>query len=132
MSKTYTKTGDNGTTQLADGTFIPKHFDRITACGHIDELNAFLGLAKNYISPKSFVHKSIESCQEVLLKINAKIALASTPEIITMDLVRELEQEIDEMNSSLPPLQDFVIPGANKASAYLHVARTVCRRAETK
>lgn len=131
MSKIYTKTGDDGSTQLGNGERVAKSSDVISACGCLDELNAFLGLAKVHISSQNPIHKSIQKKQVFLMKLNAKIALASPKETIKIvDDLAELEREIDITNSKLEPLQDFVIPGVNKAVAYLHVARTICRRAE--
>lgn len=131
MVKIYTKTGDDGSTQLGNGERVSKCSDIIDICGCLDELNAFLGLAKNYISPQNPIHKSIQKKQVFLMQLNAKIALASPKETIKIiDDLAELERDIDTINPKLEPLQDFVIPGENKSSAFLHVARTICRRAE--
>lgn len=133
MNKIYTKTGDQGTTQLCDGKRIFKDTPRINACGCIDELNAFIGLALVYSKDSkklNILQQRLLRIQNELVKINAQLALASLKETITISNVENLEQEIDEMNSALPPLNIFILPGGNKISAHLHVARTICRGAE--
>ncbi len=130
MTKIYTEAGDNGTTSLADGSLVSKDSERIETCGSVDELNAFLGLAAAYINHTNPVHTRLVRVQQELMLLNSQIALASETETITMINVRNLEQEIDEMNFSLLPLNEFIISDGNKTTAHLHVARTVCRRAE--
>jgi cob(I)alamin adenosyltransferase len=133
LNKIYTKTGDQGTTQLCDGKRISKDSPRVIACGCIDELNAFIGLALVYSKDSkklNILQQRLLRIQNELVKINAQLALASLKEIITISSVENLEQELDEMNSALTPLNKFILPGGNKISAHLHVARTVCRRAE--
>jgi len=133
LNKIYTKTGDQGTTQLCDGRRISKDSPRINACGCIDELNAFVGLALVYskeFAKLNILQQRLLRIQNKLVKINAQLALASVQEIITISNVENLEQEIDEMNSALPTLNKFILPGGNKISAHLHIARTVCRRTE--
>ena len=132
MTKIYTKAGDRGTTSLADGSLVSKYSDRINACGSVDELSAFLGLATAYIESANSVHTRLVRIQRELLLLNSQLALASETETITMTNVRNLEQEIDEMNFSLPPLNEFITSDGNKTTAHLHVARTVCRRAERR
>lgn len=129
MNKIYTKTGDQGMTQLCDGKPIAKDAPEINACGAVDELNAFLGLALAYIKDKVLQQRLIH-IQNELIKLNSQLALAPIQEAISLLDVQRLEQEIDDMNSHLPALTKFTPPGGNKISAHLHVARTVCRRAE--
>jgi cob(I)alamin adenosyltransferase len=129
MNKIYTKTGDQGMTQLCDGKRIAKDSPKITACGAVDELNAFLGLALAYIKDK-VLQQRLMHIQNELIKLNSQLALAPMQEIINMLDVQRLEQEIDDMNSHLPALTKFIPPGGNKITAHLHVARTICRRAE--
>jgi len=129
MNKIYTKTGDQGITHLGAGKKAAKDSPRVNACGAIDELNAFLGLARVYINNNILLERLLR-IQHELIKLNSQLALASEKEMITMQNLQNLEQEIDEMNSSLPPLTEFIPPGGNLIAAHLHVARTVCRRAE--
>ncbi len=132
MTKIYTKAGDRGTTSLGDGSLVSKFSERINACGTIDELSAFLGLAAAYIESANPVHTRLMRIQQELIVLNSQLALASPAETITMSNVRNLEQEIDETSFSLPPLNEFIIPDGDKTTAHLHVARTVCRRAERR
>jgi cob(I)alamin adenosyltransferase len=133
MEKIYTKTGDHGTTQLADGTRVAKNSERIEACGCIDELNSFLGLTRAYIGEETAggtLIKRILRIQQELIIINSQLALASDTKNITMSHVKTLEQEIDDISAKLPPIDKFLIPGDTVVVAVLHVTRTVCRRAE--
>ena len=133
MSKIYTKRGDLGETQLCDGQRISKSSLRIEACGSVDELTSFIGLVLVAIKKQTEFYnlqQQLIRIQYDLNKLNSQLALASDVEIITITLVQNLEQEIDAMHTSLPPLTGFALPGANEVSAHLHVARTVCRRAE--
>ncbi|MDZ4851353.1 MAG: cob(I)yrinic acid a,c-diamide adenosyltransferase [Pirellulaceae bacterium] len=131
--KIYTKTGDSGTTGLFGGPRVAKDDNRICAYGSIDEFNAVLGLARSMVS-NPLQDEIIESAQNCLFSIGAELA---TPEPEKHSLkwngesdVAKLEQWIDEIDGSLPPLKTFVLPGGTAAASYLHVARTVCRRAE--
>jgi cob(I)alamin adenosyltransferase len=138
--KIYTKTGDKGQTSLYGGTRVPKHHLRVEAYGCLDELNAFVGLAKTYISHTE-LHGVIEAIQNQLFALGAvlatpvdKLKLANGEErlktCIKPEDITQLEQAIDAMDAQLPPLQYFILPSGGKASAHVHVARTVCRRAE--
>ncbi|MDR1383831.1 MAG: cob(I)yrinic acid a,c-diamide adenosyltransferase [Planctomycetaceae bacterium] len=132
----YTRTGDNGTTSILSGERVSKASPEIDAGGSIDELSAFLGLVR---AEKSREESLIFDIQKTLLIIGGELAklslwennrLNSTAARITSEHVQRLEQEIDRVSSTLPPFHGFAIPGENRVSALLHVARTVCRRAE--
>lgn len=138
ITKVYTKTGDKGETTLAGGQKISKLSPRIEAYGGVDELNAFLGIVGEYmkeLDQLTELHNSILRIQNELFDLGAQLAVlkedrrSDTPVIKQSDIER-LEQEIDEMNKNLSPLKSFILPGGGKISAYLHVARTVCRRIE--
>ncbi len=129
MTKIYTKAGDQGMTQLCDGEPVSKDSPRIIACGAIDELNSFIGLALAYTKNKLLCQR-LMVIQTELIRLNSELAIAPLKEIIGMQEIQRLEQEIDDMNSQLPPLAKFIPPGGNKSAAHLHVARTVCRRTE--
>jgi cob(I)alamin adenosyltransferase len=138
--KIYTKTGDDGTSGLADGRRIEKDSLRIKAIGEIDELNAALGVSRLYLKhfDEEMEHfdellEMVDFLQEKLFVVGADLATASdnvkVPRIATADTAK-LEQWIDEMTSKLKPLQHFILPGGNVSAAYLHLARAICRRAE--
>jgi cob(I)alamin adenosyltransferase len=138
INRVYTRQGDTGETALAGGQRVPKDSLRIHAYGSVDELNAFLGVARCAIGSDS----RLASLDAVLLRVQHELFnLGSTLATLPADVhpnqaritdkdVAELEREIDEMNGVLPPLRSFVLPGGSRANADLHVCRTVCRRAE--
>ena len=128
-SSVYTKTGDAGTTGLYTGERVPKSSLRVEAYGTIDELQAFLGLARSYAeNPR--VATELYDIERNLWTLMADIAsLNQTPQI-TDKKVKHLEKVIDRFDAKLEPLAEFILPGENKSSAYLHVSRTVARRAE--
>lgn len=140
LNRIYTRGGDAGETSLVGGQRLPKDDLRIQAYGTIDELNAFMGLAR--ISCEEAQTTRLGELASVLRRIQHELfnlgsILATRPEDvhpkqprITDAEVRQLEREIDAMNAGLSPLRSFVLPGGTRLSAELHVARTVCRRAE--
>lgn len=133
--KIYTKTGDSGTTGLFAGPRVLKDNPRIAAYGSVDELNAILGMVLQSLSAQSqpLAH-TVAQIQSDLFSIGAELA---TPDPVKQNMcllaesrVGELELSMDEIEETLPPLKNFVLPGGCAASAALHWARTVCRRAE--
>ena len=131
--KVYTKTGDKGTTALIGGTRVPKYHPRIEAYGDIDELTSYLGLIRDQgiDSQTSDTLVSIQSrlmdCAAILADDgNTKKAIPQ----ITDTHIAEIEAEIDKMDSELPPLTAFVLPGGHTTVSFCHIARTVCRRCE--
>lgn len=131
--KVYTRGGDKGRTSLFTGERVDKSEARIEALGSIDELVAALGLAKVAPGCDRETQRRLESLQTELYLAMADIAGETTDESrLPSDAVALLESQIDQMDEVLPPLRDFVIPGATPASAALHHARTVCRRAERR
>jgi cob(I)alamin adenosyltransferase len=143
ITKVYTRTGDTGTTSLASQMRVAKNSPRITVLGELDELNAWLGLtaAQLYAAALSATEvtinlpKRLQEIQQQLFDLGAEIAVLpedqrdNTPRILP-HYTERLENEMDLMNQSLPPLTSFVLPGGGEAACRLHVARTVCRRAE--
>jgi cob(I)alamin adenosyltransferase len=133
--KIYTKTGDSGTTGLFAGPRVFKDSPRIAAYGSVDELNAILGMVLQSLSPGADQPaRIITQIQSDLFSIGAELA---TPDPVAQGMcllpasrASDLERSIDEMEETLPPLKNFVLPGGCPASASLHWARTVCRRAE--
>jgi cob(I)alamin adenosyltransferase len=129
LSKIYTRTGDDGTTGLANGERVDKTDARVAAFGDVDETNSALGLLlaeKDLPPPISAIFTRI---QHELFEIGAELSLPGYRQI-TAEHVTRLEQDLDALNDELPPLKEFVLPGGTRAAAICHVARTVCRRAE--
>lgn len=139
--KVYTKTGDKGTTALFGGTRVPKHHIRIESYGTVDELNSHIGLIRDQdINPN--YKKILERVQDRLFTLGAILATdpekavlkngkdrLNIPRISEYD-IELLENEIDSMESELPPMTHFVLPGGHTTVSYCHIARCVCRRAE--
>jgi cob(I)alamin adenosyltransferase len=132
--KIYTKTGDGGETGLFGGTRVPKDDVRVAAYGTVDELNAALGLARCDVPAE--LDPVLERLQSDLLVLGAELACApGKTDRLKLDLLGErdvarLETQIDASESALSPLENFILPGGTATAARLHVARTVCRRAE--
>lgn len=128
LSKIYTRTGDDGTTGISDGSRIDKDSARITAIGSIDELNSLIGQVCS--------EEIDQHCRDVLTEIQHRLfdmgGELSMPghQILQSGSISSLEQQLDDMNAGLNPLEDFILPGGCKAAAVCHVARSVCRRAE--
>ncbi|MEE8389011.1 MAG: cob(I)yrinic acid a,c-diamide adenosyltransferase [Acidiferrobacterales bacterium] len=128
LSKIYTRTGDNGTTGLGDGSRVDKDAPRIEAIGTIDELNAVMGLLLTENLPQIIADYLIE-IQHTLFDLGGELAVPGTSALTGAD-VTGLEEMLDELNEDLSPLKEFILPGGSPAAAICHVARTVCRRAE--
>jgi cob(I)alamin adenosyltransferase len=131
LSKIYTRTGDDGTTGLADGERVAKHDVRIEAGGAVDETNSLIGLLLTEQGLIDAIAGPLRRIQHELFEIGAELALPGYRKIAA-EHVRGLELELDALNAELPPLAEFVLPGGNRAAAVCHVARTVCRRAERR
>ncbi len=138
--KVYTKTGDKGETGLYGGTRISKASSRVESYGNIDELNAFMGVAKSYVTD-SRVLEQLKKIQFDLFTVGSEAATpvdklflangkARLALVISEKEIEELEHWIDAFEEELEPLQYFILPGGGKAATHFHVARTVCRRAE--
>lgn len=130
--KIYTKTGDQGSTGLFGGKRVSKNSPRISAYGEVDELNAVIGLALAETKHEP-LRKTLREVQEVLFVLGAELASpkedAKVP-VVTAAHVESLERQIDVIQEGLAELKHFILPGGSKTSACLHLARTVCRRAE--
>ena len=134
--KIYTRTGDSGDTALFDGTRVPKSDGRVAAYGDLDELNAWLGFVCAHL-PGGDVSTQLQQIQRDLFAVGARLADPShriagrvTKAAVSMEDVARLERWIDEFDAVIPPLRRFILAGGTPAGAALHVARTVCRRAE--
>ena len=136
--KIYTKTGDTGETSLFDNTRLSKADPRVDAYGEVDELNACLGTARA-AGVDEEIGATIEWLQKDLFAVGARLADPSTriaarvdKVVIGTDAVERIELTIDRLEATLPPLRRFILPGGSAAGAALHLARTVCRRAERR
>ncbi|PHI19361.1 ATP:cob(I)alamin adenosyltransferase [Lewinellaceae bacterium SD302] len=132
--KIYTKTGDAGQTGLFSGRRLSKAELRVEAYGTVDELNAFVGLLRDYCKKPEEVRKFLLTQQHHLFDLGAILAddRPDAPQRLTISAAEKLEQEIDRMNAELPELRHFVLPGGHPSVSYAHVCRTVCRRAERR
>ncbi len=135
LNKIYTRTGDDGTTGLVDGSRTPKDAPRMAAIGDVDELNGTLGVVALHLAGEALAR--VRMIQNDLFDLGADLATPSedfTPGDMTLRIVpaqvARLEAELDAMNASLLPLTSFILPGGSPAGAALHVARSTCRRAE--
>jgi cob(I)alamin adenosyltransferase len=129
LSKIYTRTGDDGTTGLANGERIAKTDARVEAFGNVDETNSALGLLLAEPDVPPTLRQSLTRIQHELFEIGGELALPSYRRI-SASHVSALESDLDALNEDLPPLKEFVLPGGNRAAAACHLARAICRRAE--
>jgi cob(I)alamin adenosyltransferase len=136
LSRIYTKSGDAGDTGLGDGSRVAKDHPRVEAFGQVDELNAALGLVAAYC-PDAPEIAFLRTCQNDLFDVGADLCVppAETEQPgqclrVTAPQAERLEHAIDRLNEQLQPLTSFILPGGSPAAAWLHLARTVCRRAE--
>lgn len=132
LSKIYTKTGDKGKTRLANGEEVSKDALRVSAYGDVDELNSVLGMVLSQ-DVSSELRPTLTDIQHQLFDLGGELASAGMIEgLILDDTVSTLEKMIDKLNTDLPPLKEFILPGGTQTASHLHLARTVCRRAERK
>jgi cob(I)alamin adenosyltransferase len=140
LTRIYTKGGDKGETSLGDGTRVPKQSLRVAAFGTVDEANAAIGLARLHLTSPAEAENDamLARIQNDLFDLGADLCTPEESERtarkgalrITAAQVARLEREIDAMNAALRPLDSFILPGGTPAAAYLHLARTIVRRAE--
>lgn len=130
----YTKTGDKGTTSLFDNVRVSKDDIRVESYGTVDELGTFMGLAKNYVDDEE-MYSTIQGIQNKLFTVATNLA-TEDPDKVKHKIVQEdidyLESIIDRYMNELENVNNFIVPGSGKKSAHLHVARTICRRAERR
>ena len=138
LNKIYTRTGDDGTTALGTGERRPKHDLRVEAYGTVDETNAAIGLARTHLPDgETQIDGILANIQNDLFDLGADLATLDEgskpdhePLRIVPAQVERIEKDIDRLNADLQPLRSFVLPGGSSAAAALHMARTICRRAE--
>jgi cob(I)alamin adenosyltransferase len=129
LSKIVTRTGDDGTTGLGDGSRVRKDSARIEACGSVDELNSSIGvLLANGMLPPAIAAELFE-VQHDLFDLGGELSIPGHRMITEVQVLR-LEAAVERGNADLPPLKEFILPGGGPAAAACHVARTICRRAE--
>ena len=132
--KIYTKTGDSGETSLLGGSRVPKYHLRIETYGTVDELNAYIGMLRDY-NPLPETNKHLLFIQDRLFTIGSMLASEEKDKNIHIPIIYEqdseyLEREMDRMDATLPPMRSFVLPGGHPAVSFCHISRCVCRRAE--
>jgi cob(I)alamin adenosyltransferase len=137
LNKIYTRTGDDGTTALGTGERRKKYDLRVAAYGTLDELNAVIGIARLHTRDEHAIHGALFRIQNDLFDLGADLTTPGKGKgpggarlTVTAAQVAWLEKEIDRLNTDMQPLKSFILPGGFEAAAYLHLARTVCRRAE--
>ncbi len=135
LNRIYTRTGDDGTTSLGSGARRKKYDLRVEAYGTVDEVNAVIGLVRLHTAGNATLDSTLGRIQNDLFDVEADLCLSEKGPggarlTVTDAQVAWLEGEIDRLNNELEPLKSFILPGGSPASAYLHLARTVCRRAE--
>jgi len=128
LSKIYTRTGDDGTTGLGDGSRVPKDDARVEAFGTVDELNSHLGVLLANELPDD-LRTLLTEIQHTLFDVGGELCIPDRNVIDGSD-VTALEDALDRLNATLPPLKEFILPGRTVAAAVCHVARAICRRAE--
>ena len=128
LSKIYTRTGDQGTTGLGDGSRVAKDSLRIAALGDVDELNSCVGLLLTEALPAD-LEELLTGIQHELFDLGGEMSIPGMNLLAASQVVR-LEQAIDAYNANLEPLKEFILPGGSRAAALAHLCRTVCRRAE--
>ena len=131
LSKIYTRTGDDGTTGLGDGTRVAKDSARVNAYGTVDELNSTIGVLLAVPAVPEAVIKCLTEVQHELFDMGGELCIPGH-RVITEQHVTRLEEVLDVFNDTLPPLKEFILPGGGPAAAACHVARTVARRAERR
>ena len=131
LSKIYTRTGDDGTTGLGDGSRTPKESARVEAYGTVDETNSVVGMILAVPKLPKAVVACLTEVQHDLFDLGGELCIPGH-RAITAEFVTRLETTLDAFNEKLPPLKEFILPGGGPATAACHLARTVCRRAERR
>ncbi|MEZ5455473.1 MAG: cob(I)yrinic acid a,c-diamide adenosyltransferase [Lysobacteraceae bacterium] len=128
LTRIYTRTGDDGSTGLGDGSRVSKDSARVTAYGTVDELNSQIGVVLAHSLPDA-VQTALVRIQHQLFDLGGELCIPGHAAIHDAD-IEGLENTLDALNAALPALKDFILPGGSPSAAHCHVARTVCRRAE--
>jgi len=131
LSKIYTRTGDDGTTGLGDGSRVPKDSARVEAYGTVDELNSAVGVLLAVPNLPEDVTAVLTEIQHELFDMGGELCIPGQ-RVLTAEHVSRLEKGLDGFNDALPPLKEFILPGGGAAAAACHLARTIARRAERR
>ena len=131
LSKIYTRTGDDGTTGLGDGSRVAKDNVRVEAFGTVDEANSSIGVILGNSSVPEGIRNCLTEVQHDLFELGGELCIPGHS-AITQEYIDRLEVELDKLNQDLPALKDFILPGGGPAAAACHLARTVVRRAERR
>lgn len=131
LSKIYTRTGDDGTTGLGDGTRVEKDSARVEAYGAVDEANSAIGVVLAHDGVPDAVRDCLERVQHDLFNVGGELCVPGMT-LVDATRVEGLERELDAFNAGLPALKEFILPGGSPAAAACHLARTICRRAERR
>jgi cob(I)alamin adenosyltransferase len=131
LSRIYTRTGDDGTTGLGDGSRVAKDSPRVEAYGTVDELNSAIGMLLAVPGVPPAVVACLTEIQHELFDMGGELCIPGH-RVITTEHVARLEKSLDDFNDALPPLKEFILPGGGPAAAACHLARTVARRAERR
>src|ERR1700751_714019 len=131
LSRIYTRTGDDGSTGLGDGSRVPKDSARVEAFGTVDELNSAIGVLLAIPGLPAQVPPSLTEVQHELFDLGGEVCIPGH-RVISAEQVTRLEQSLDELNDALPPLKEFILPGGGPAASACHLARAIPRRAERR
>lgn len=131
LSRIYTRTGDDGSTGLGDGSRVRKDAARVEAYGTVDETNAAVGLLRAQLPQQHLAQNMLTHVQHDLFDVGGELCIPGH-RMLTAAYIERLEQAIDAINEHLPPLKDFILPGGSLAASQAHMARTICRRAERR
>ncbi len=131
LSKIYTRTGDDGSTGLGDGSRVPKENLRVEAYGTVDEANSAIGVVLSTPTLPPPIARCLTEVQHDLFDLGGELCIPGH-RMIDRTHVERLESELDEFNEALPPLKEFILPGGGPAAAACHLARAICRRAERR
>ena len=131
LSKIYTKTGDDGTTGLGDGSRVDKDSLRVEAYGAVDEANSAIGVVLSFATVPDEIRNCLTNVQHDLFELGGELCIPGH-QAVQDEFVTKLEQDLDGFNEDLPPLKDFILPGGGQAAAACHLARTIVRRAERR
>ena len=131
LSKIYTRTGDEGSTGLGDGSRVPKDSLRVEAYGTVDETNSAIGLVLAAAGLPDEIRRCLTAIQHDLFDLGAELCIPGH-RVIGAAQIERLETQLDALNDALPPLKEFILPGGGPAAAACHMARTICRRAERR
>ena len=131
LSKIYTRTGDEGTTGLGDGSRVPKDSPRVEAYGTVDEANSAIGIVLAGDNVAAAIRECLTEVQHDLFELGGELCIPGHS-AITQDFIDRLERDLDEFNADLPRLKEFILPGGGPSAAACHLARTIVRRAERR